>query len=276
MEESRNNPLDAGCGEFPLDYEKLINLATDMGFRLLETGAEIYRVEEAVNRILTAYSLEPGEVFAIPSCIIVSMVSPQGHTLTRVRRMTTVGGTNIDQLERYNDLCRRLCTQRPPLEEAEILMASLAANKREYSPAVQAAANALGAGFFCLLFGGSGTDALAAGLCGLGIWGTLRFLTRMGGSRFFKAMAGGAVSSLLALGLTTAGLGENLDIITIGALMLLVPGLIFTNAMRDIIAGDMITGISKTAEALLIASAIALGTGTALWLGRLLWGGGVG
>lgn len=258
-----------------MDYEKLINLATDMGFRLLETGAEIYRVEESVQRILRAYGLGTGEVFAIPSCVIVSMVTPQGRTLTRVRRM---GGsdTNIDQLERYNGLCRRLCAEVPPLEEAEALMEALAANKREYAPPLRALAYFAGAAFFCLFFGGSFADAAASGLCGLAIWVCLTFFVRLGSNRFFKTVAGGAVSALMALGLTLAGIGHSVDLVTIGALMLLVPGLIFTNAMRDIMAGDMMTGIAKSAEALLIGSAIALGTGTALWLAQLLWGGPLG
>ena len=88
-------------------------------------------------------------------------------------------------------------------------------------------------------------------------------------------MAGGTVSGLLALALRLVGFGQNVDFITIGALMILVPGVLFTNAMRDIMAGDMVAGISKTAEALLIGMAIALGTGVSLWLARLMWGGAV-
>jgi uncharacterized membrane protein YjjP (DUF1212 family) len=258
-----------------LDYEKLINLATDMGYRLLETGAEIYRVEEAVQRILCAYGLTSGEVFAIPNCIIVGMVTPQGRTFTRIRRMQSTG-TNIDQLERYNGLCRRICFETPPLEEAEALMDALAANKREYPPHIRAIAYFSGAALFCLFFGGSPADALASGLCGLAMWVCLTFFVRLGTNRFFKTVAGGAVSALMALGLTKAGLGQSVDLVTIGALMLLVPGLIFTNAMRDIMAGDMMTGISKLAEALLVGAAIALGTGSALWLAQLLLGGRLG
>lgn len=246
-----------------------------MGYRFLETGAEVYRVEDAVQRILRAYGLNSGEVFAIPTCIIVSMVTPAGRTFTRVRRLQS-SSTNIDQLERYNGLCRRLCAETPPLEEAETLMESLAANKREYAPAVQALAYFAGAAFFCLFYGGSFADALASGLCGLAIWVCVIFFVRMGTNRFFKAIAGGAVSALMALALTLAGLGQSVDLVTIGALMLLVPGLIFTNAMRDIIAGDMLTGITRSAEALIVGAAIALGTGTALWLAQLLWGGGLG
>ncbi len=258
-----------------MDYDKLINLATDMGYRLLESGAEIYRVEESVQRILAAYGLSSGEVFAIPNCITVSMVTPTGRTFTRVRRMPG-HGTDIDQLERYNSLCRRLCADVPPVEEALERMTALTANPRVYPLPIQAAAYFFGAAFFSLFFGGTVWDGLCAGLCGLSIGLCLTFLTRLGTNLFFKTVAGGTVSALLALGLTLMGLGQNVDLITIGALMLLVPGLAFTNAMRDIMAGDMVTGISKTAEALLIGAAIALGTGAALWLARLLWGGGVG
>ena len=81
------------------------------------------------------------------------------------------------------------------------------------------------------------------------------------------------VSAFAAMALTATGLGQNADSIIIGALMALVPGIAFTNAMRDIMAGDMVAGISKAAEALLIGAAIALGTALALGLTRLLMGG---
>lgn len=252
-----------------MDYDKLINLATNMGYRLLETGAEIYRVEESVQRILAAYGLNSGEVFAIPNCIIVSIVTPTGRTFTRVRRMPS-HGTDIDQLERYNDLCRRLCAETPDVDQALEKMDTLAQSARSYSLPVQFAAYFSGAAVFTLFFGGNLWDALCGGLCGLAICGCLTFLTRLGTNLFFKTVAGGTVSALTALLLVRSGVGQNLDFITIGALMLLVPGLIFTNAMRDIMAGDMVTGISKTAEALLIGAAIALGTGVALWLARFL------
>ena len=53
--------------------------------------------------------------------------------------------------------------------------------------------------------------------------------------------------------------------------MLLVPGLLFTNAMRDIIYGDTNSGINRIVQVFLIAAAIALGPGTALKLANALW-----
>jgi uncharacterized membrane protein YjjP (DUF1212 family) len=57
--------------------------------------------------------------------------------------------------------------------------------------------------------------------------------------------------------------------VTIGVLMLLVPGAALTNAMREIMAGDILSGISRIAEVLLLASAIALGTMVGLWIGQI-------
>ena len=77
------------------------------------------------------------------------------------------------------------------------------------------------------------------------------------------------IASLLSLLLVRAGLGNNVDLVTIGVLMLLVPGVALTNAMREIMAGDIISGLSRTADAILVASAIALGTVVGLAIGQM-------
>lgn len=70
-----------------MDYDRLLNLTTDLGYQLMASGAEIYRVEE--SHASGAECLWPGaaEVFAIPNCIIVSVTTPQGHPITRMRRI---------------------------------------------------------------------------------------------------------------------------------------------------------------------------------------------
>lgn len=48
--------------------------------------------------------------------------------------------------------------------------------------------------------------------------------------------------------------------------MLLVPGLALTNSIRDILEGQLLSGISKAAEALFIGISNVVGTGTILHL----------
>ena len=102
-----------------MEYDDLLNMGTELGYQLMFSGAEIYRVEESVYRLLTAYGLQP-QVFAIPNCLIVSLNTPQGHPITRMRRIPS-HGTDIELLERCNDLCRRLCREVPPVKQAKEL-----------------------------------------------------------------------------------------------------------------------------------------------------------
>lgn len=130
----------------------------------------------------------------------------------------------------------------------------------------------LGAAGYALFFGGNVLDALCAGACGLlvglvsGILGTRRV------SQFFVTMAAAFFMAWLAYGLGALGLCANPDAATIGALMILVPGLLFTNAMRDIIYGDTNSGINRIVQVVLVAAAIALGTAVAWNLSSRLWG----
>ena len=254
-----------------MDYDALLELSTEIGYRLMESGAEIYRVEESIRRVLEAYCPQGAEVFAIPNCIIVSLATQDGRTLTRMRRMPS-HGTDVEQLERYNALCRAVCQAPPPVEELRQRVAEARKKERSYPFPVILLAYFWGTAFFSLFFGGTWRDALCAGVCGVAIGGCLRFMTERGASLFFRTIAAAALSALIALGLTAAGMGQNVDRITIGALMTLVPGVAITNAMREIMGGDMVAGISRAAEGVLIATAIALGTGVAMTLSRLVWG----
>ena len=82
-------------------------------------------------------------------------------------------------------------------------------------------------------------------------------------------MLGAALSAVLSMVLVRLGMGQHEDLITIGVLMLLVPGMALTNAMREIMAGDIISGVNRTAEVILVATAIAIGTALPMMAGRL-------
>ena len=254
-----------------LDYDALLGLTSELGYRLMESGAEIYRVEESVQRLLRAYGVTTGEVFAIPNLVIVSLTDPNGHPVTRVRRIPP-HGTDIYLLEAYNALCRELCRDVPSFDSAQRRLAAIWTERKLYSRPAQIAAYFLGAAAFTVFVGGSPRDALCGGLCGAAIGICLSFMTRLGANLFFRTIAGGMVSALLAIALSLLGFGQHMDLIIIGALMALVPGIAFTNAMRDIMAGDLVAGITKVGEALLIGVAIAIGTSLAMGLARLLGG----
>ncbi len=253
-----------------MDDITLIDLASDLGYELAMSGAETFRVEESVSRVLSAYGLN-AEVFAIPNYLIVTVLTKKGLPITRMRRIGS-HGNDLDSVERLSALSRSFCLHTPAPQEAQQQLADTLANRRAYSPAMLGLGNFLGAFGFCLFFGGSVPDALCAGVCGLLVGLVTGVLGKRRVSQFFITIAAAFFMAWLAYGLGVARICQRTDAAIIGALMILVPGLLFTNAMRDIIYGDTNSGLNRVVQVFLVAAAIALGTAGAWNLSSLLWG----
>ena len=244
-----------------MDYSALLDLVTDLGYRLAISGAETFRVEESVNRILGAYGIA-SEVFAIPNCITVSIETPDGTPMTRMRRVEE-HGNDLDSVEKYSNLSRKICAEAPEISVARQWLKETDAARVRYGFLGILLGHFLGSGGFCVLYGGSWVDGLCAGLCGLLVAFVDRFMTDLKANSFFRILCSAFVLAIAAYGLGAAGVTSRPDSVVIGALMLLVPGLLFTNAMRDIIFGDTNSGTNRVVQVILIALAIALGTGAA-------------
>ena len=134
------------------------------------------------------------------------------------------------------------------------------------------AAGALGAGGFTLFFGGQLPDLGCAFVIGGLIEGCSSFLEQHQFPSFFAISLCSALTALLAIGFNQIGAAPSLDALIIGCLMLLVPGLAITNAIRDSLSGDLISGMTRGVEAVLIAIAVALGPGLVMSLWMMLGG----
>lgn len=253
-----------------MDYNTLLEVAVDLGYRLAMSGAETFRVEESINLLLSAYGID-SEAFAIPNCLHVSIETPEGKPMTRMRR---VGhhGNDLDSVERYSALGRKICREKPDPAVAQQWLIQTDASRVRYSAAVNYLAHFLGSMGFAILFGGTVKDCLCAGLCGLIVGLVDNFMAQLKANQFFRTITAAFLLALPAYGLGAVGLADNPDYVIIGALMLLVPGLLFTNAMRDIIYGDTNSGTNRIVQVFLIAAAIALGTAAAWSASITLWG----
>ena len=75
----------------------LLEAATTLGYRLAMSGAETFRVEESILRVLKTYGYE-AEAFAIPNCLIVSIITASDQPMTRMRRIGP-HGNDLDAVE---------------------------------------------------------------------------------------------------------------------------------------------------------------------------------
>ena len=248
----------------------LLEAATTLGYRLAMSGAETFRVEETIQRVLKTYGYQ-AEAFAIPNCLIVSIITETGKPMTRMRRIGP-HGNDLDAVEQYSNLSRAICNRRPEPKDILNWLQYVEDNRRSYTRLIQAAGFFLSAFGFCFTFGGTFADALGAGMCGLIVMAVDALMDKLNSTQFFRTIIAAFCMSLFAYFIHNLSLVQNADATIIGALMLLVPGLLFTNAMRDVMYGDTNSGLNRVVLVLLIAVAIALGTAAALKLSTDLWG----
>ena len=253
-----------------MDYRVLMELASELGTRLAVAGAETYRVEESIVRVLAAYGLDP-RVYSVPNSLFITIMAPGELPITQLCRMKSTG-TDLDAVERYNNFSRAVCEKKPDPKVALQWLEETDKARKQYSFPIVLLGHILVACGLCVFYGGSVSDTVCAGLCGLFLGIFNRFLGKHNSNTFFQNIAAGFAMALFAYLLAGLGMARNIDTSVIGTLMLLVPGLLFTNSLRDIIFGDINSGVNRVVTAILIASAVALGTAAAWNTAQYFWG----
>ena len=252
-----------------MNYTLLMELVSEIGCRIATGGGETYRVEESVNRILAAYGVE-SRVYSVPNSLIITILVPGQPPITQLCRMERKG-TDLDAVEQYSNLGRRICAQKPDLETAMAWVKETETKRKHYKLPIVLLGYVLVSWGFSIFFGGSWMDSVCAAACGLLLGIVENFVKKMQVNVFFKNIAEAFLLAFFAYAMSILGFIPNVDSSVIGTLMLLVPGVLFTNAMRDVIYGDTNSCVSRVVEALLIAVAVALGTAAAWNLCMSLW-----
>jgi uncharacterized membrane protein YjjP (DUF1212 family) len=243
-------------------------LAAETGRRVLEAGGETYRAEATVIALCRVWSLDDAECFATPTGLMAS-VSDRSHSIDgsassrAVVRRVSRRAVDLRRVARIAEEVSRLERSRASPAEFRAILTTLVAERPYRFTATLLAAGACAA-FFTLLFGGVPRDAVAAFFVGVGVKATAAAAAQKRFPDFIVNIAGGVIAAALAATAVSIGLAVNLDKTVIGSIMLLVPGLAVVNAIRDTIAGDLVAGVARLADAFMAAAAISLGTGFVL------------
>lgn len=251
-----------------VDVEQLLNFSCDIGHELMQNGAEIYRVEESIKRLIEAYGYETSEELAIPSAIVLNIQVDGINHCKMVRNRSA--SNNLRRLYLLNSLCRTLCREKPSLDEARRRFDEIMAEK-PYSDEVSYLGYGLAAFFFTLFWGGCFEEAVVAFPCGLLARFVISFMEKVQANTFFVNLVTAALIAVPPVLLTHMGLMSRPDTTIIGSIMLLVPGMAITNVMRDVLAGDFLTALTRLAEVLIVAMGISAGVATTITLFRMFW-----
>ncbi|EOR27276.1 MULTISPECIES: threonine/serine exporter family protein [Clostridium] len=249
-----------------MDINSILQVSAYAGKIMLESGAEAYRVEETMNRICKSFGIEVADSYATPT-VIVASVSHEGEIKSLVVRISN-RSVDLQKIHKVNDLARNIVKDKYNVKELKNKLNEIEKEKR-YSNKVTITFSAIGAFGFVFLFGGSIKDAIAAFFIGI----VVKYFSikgeNMGLNSFFISSICAGILAFLAIISIKVGLAFDIDKVIIGSIMLLVPGLAITNAIRDTVAGDLVSGLARGAEAFLTAIAVAIGTGVVLsfWIG---------
>jgi uncharacterized membrane protein YjjP (DUF1212 family) len=254
----------------PAEPEDFLLLAADAARLVLESGGETYRAEETAQAVAMGLGAVDVECFATPTGIVLSFSAPDGHVHSIVRRVAT-RRLDLDRIARTETLVRDLVSGRIEGREAAAVLGEIESSP-ERPLLVSLLAAAIGTGCYALFFGGAWNDALVAAFSGLLLSRMTRYLARRRISDFFTNLAGGFIVAAVAIAAARFGLAANPNLAILGAAMYLVPGVAITNAIRDTIAGDLVAGVARAADAFMSATAIAVGAGSALGLWGLMGG----
>ena len=146
------------------EENRLLHLMLEMGEKLLESGAEIKRVEDTLERIGFAYGAARMNVFVITSSIIITMETTDGRLLTHTRRINFANSTDFTALEQLNELSRQCCKNPMPLDELKRRMNGQKDPNRRRNLYL---GSILAAGSFAVFFGGTWADALVSAVVGV-------------------------------------------------------------------------------------------------------------
>lgn len=248
-----------------------VDLSFKMGEALLRNGAEIFRVQETMERVAHAYGIEEYDVYVLSNAIFANAVE-NGERIESKLKFVPGSTVHLGRVDAINQLSREITEGRHTVAEACARLKEITAIPYT-RPISMILSCGVGSACFSYLFGGSIWDALAALLCGFVLEVFLLLLNRRGVSKFISNLVSSALVSVCAVLLFSLGIGNDLDKIIIGSIIRLVPGIALTTSIRDFLSGDYLSGTIRMIDAFLIGGCIAIGVGVTVMLYVTLTGG---
>lgn len=245
------------------EVKKLLVLATLAGRLMLKSGAETYRVEDTVIRICQSRKdIQHVDAFVIPTGIFISLEF-KGELISYIKRVKTIS-IDLNKISLVNEFSRTFVSTHMSIEDGIKEIKRI--NKISiYSNIIKSLFGAIASGFFCLLFQGTILDFLGAFIVSFIVLFLLNSISKLKLTFFLDKFIGSVFISILSYFLIKLSLGDSLDKVIIGSIMPLVPGVAITNAIRDTMSGDFLSGLSRGMEAIFSALAIAFGVGIVLF-----------
>lgn len=248
------------------DIEYILDFAANLGCKMLAVGANLERVNDTMYRICRSYQLNSISIFSLSSLITISAKSESNQTGTRQISVPSVSN-HLEKLNRFNQLSRRVCAERPAPKKLAELLAEAENVKKTPLPLI-ILGHLCSMTSLCAIYGGSLLDIIAVDINTVILYFLGEFFDARNINRIVVNSLCAWAAGTLALLFVRFGLGDNYFIIIITNSMMMIPGIALTNAVRNILCGNEMNGILEFLKAVLESVAIVVGLIISIYMFR--------
>ncbi|MCI8633227.1 MAG: threonine/serine exporter family protein [Lachnospiraceae bacterium] len=240
-------------------YKKVCKIALRAGEIMASHGAEAYRIEDTVCRLLKTTGFSYAEAHVSVTGLFITLSDPSlDREVTLVKRISN-RVSDLSQISHANEISRRFVSGELTIEQAFQEFDALE-NKQYYSPFIILLSFVVISSLFTFMFGGYPLDALASAFVGFFVGIAYLLFGKLKSLGFVRDFLASVVLGIFCiLFVYFIPIGSHLQPIISGSIMPLVPGMLLTVAIRDLLHGDYMSGVSRAIEASICAVSIAAG-----------------
>jgi uncharacterized membrane protein YjjP (DUF1212 family) len=233
-----------------------IEFVLELGRALHRYGTPAHRLEEGLLECCRRLGVS-AEVFTTPTTIIMSFGDPLE---LRTRMMRVEGGElDMSKLAQVDALADAVASLRMAPAEGVRALAAILASPRQFGRGLSTLSHGVTAGSLAVFFGGSLADVAIAGLIGLSVGVLAQFAQRSTDqARVFELV--GAAFAAFAAGIASAvWYATSPSIVTIAALVILLPGMSLTVAMTELATRNLMSGTARLMSAVIVLLELVVG-----------------
>ncbi|EHL95418.1 hypothetical protein HMPREF9103_02991 [Lentilactobacillus parafarraginis F0439] len=241
--------------------QRVLDTCILAGTIMIESGSEMTRVNDTIMRIARNAGLKNATVYVTVTGIIMSGgVQEIGAQVGAIDKRSF----DLEKVAKVNELSRAFAAKKITINDFYDQLVHIDEIVGTFPLWVQEIGAGLVSGGLVVVFRNNISDALISCLIGMAGWAVLYFLNIYVQIRFLSEFMAAATVAALAILAVQYGLGHQADDIIVGGMMPLVPGIPLTNAVRDALSGNLISGPARGIEALISACALGFGVAIAL------------
>lgn len=219
-------------------------------------GTPAHRLEEALRSVCHQLGLD-AEVFTTPTAIIMSF-GPETHLKTRMLRVEG-GELDMGKLAQVDDLADAVVAKELTAAEGIARLDAIISGPRQYGRAVSTLVHGVTASGLAVFFGGGLTDVALAGAIGLTLGLLAQLIQRSSDQARVLELVGAAFAAFVA-GVTSAFTRHlTPSLVTLAALVILLPGMSLTVAMTELATRNLIAGTARLMSAVIVLLELVVG-----------------